>query len=85
LKCLCFFPLLLLILCGAILAPAQATDATISGIVVDPTGKVIPDVTIEIVNDVTGGHYPSATNGAEFIRSRFFPQPLSYAEWSTRR
>jgi hypothetical protein len=73
LKCLCVFPLLLLILCGATLALAQSSDATISGVVVDPAGKVIPDAAIEIVNDATGVHYSSTTNGAGIYEITILP------------
>jgi hypothetical protein len=62
-----------LILCGAPSALAQSTDATISGVVVDPVGKVIPDATIEIVNDSTGAHYSSATNGAGIYTVTILP------------
>jgi len=55
--------LLLLIFCAPILASAQSTDATISGVVVDPSGKVITDAVIEILNEATGVHYSSRTNG----------------------
>jgi hypothetical protein len=73
LKYLCALPLLLLILCGATSALAQSTNATISGIVVDPAGKVIPDASIEIVNDATGVHYSSATNGAGIYEVTILP------------
>jgi len=73
LKCLCFFPLLLLFLCGATLALAQSTDATISGVVVDPAGRVIPGAAIEIVNDATSVHYSSATNGAGIYEVPILP------------
>lgn len=72
-KCLCAFPLLLLILCGATSALAQSTDATISGAVVDPAGKVIPDATIEIVNDATGVNYSSTTNQAGIYTVTILP------------
>jgi Carboxypeptidase regulatory-like domain len=73
LKCLCALSLLLLILCGATLAPAQSTDATISGVVVDPAGRVIPDAAIEIVNDATGVHYSGETNGAGIYTLTILP------------
>jgi len=73
LKCLCFFPLLLLFLCGATLALAQSTDATISGVVVDPAGRVIPGAAIEIVNDATGAHYSSDTNGTGIYTVSILP------------
>jgi Carboxypeptidase regulatory-like domain len=63
LRYLCIFPMLLLILCAATCVLSQSTDATISGVVVDPAGKVIQDATIEILNEATGVHYSSQTNG----------------------
>jgi hypothetical protein len=56
------FPLLLLILCATTFTLAQSTDGTISGVVVDPFGKVIPAAEIEILNEATGVHYSSRTN-----------------------
>ena len=61
-KCFSAFPLLLLIFCAMISASAQSTDATISGVVVDPTGKVIPGAEVEIVNDATGVYFSSKSN-----------------------
>jgi hypothetical protein len=55
--------LLLFLLFLAPLLLAQSTDATISGVVVDPSGKVVPDVDIAIVNDSTRVRYASKTNG----------------------
>jgi hypothetical protein len=57
------FHFLLLTVCLTSVDLAQSTDATISGIVVDPSDRVIPDARIEIVNDATGVHYSSQTNG----------------------
>ncbi len=54
--------LLLLILCATLWTGAQSTDATISGVVVDPSGKVIPGAGVEIVNDANGLRYSSQTN-----------------------
>ena len=65
--------LLLLTLCVSMLANAQSTDATLSGVVVDPTGKVIPDAEIEIVNDATGVLYSSATNQAGIYTTTILP------------
>jgi hypothetical protein len=73
LKYLSALHLLLLILCATTFALAQSTDATISGVVVDPVGKVIPDAAIEIVNDATGVHYSSATNGAGIYTVTILP------------
>jgi hypothetical protein len=55
--------LLFLILISAVtLVMAQSTNATISGIVLDPSGRGIPVADIEIVNDATGIRYPGSTN-----------------------
>ena len=54
--------LVLLILSAMILASAQSTDATISGVVVDPSGRVITDADIQILNEATGVDYGGKTN-----------------------
>jgi hypothetical protein len=41
---------------------AQSTSATISGLVLDPNGKVIAGADVEMVNDATGIRYPGLTN-----------------------
>jgi len=41
---------------------AQATNATISGRIVDPAGRPIAEASIVIVNDATRVQYPSKTN-----------------------
>jgi hypothetical protein len=46
------------------IAVAQITNATISGLVTDPSGKPIVGANIQILNDSTGTQYPGATNGA---------------------
>jgi hypothetical protein len=56
LKYICALRLLLLILCVTALSIAQSTDTTISGLIVDPSGRVIPDADIEILNGATGVH-----------------------------
>jgi ABC-type multidrug transport system fused ATPase/permease subunit len=73
LKYLYVFVPLLIILCATISASVQSTDATISGVVVDSTGRVIPDAEIEIMNDATGVHYSSATNGAGIYTITILP------------
>jgi hypothetical protein len=55
--------LLLFLLFSAPRTVAQSTDATISGVVVDPSGKVLPNAEIDILNESTGVSYPSKTNG----------------------
>ena len=72
-KCLRTFPLLLLILCAPILAKAQSTNATISGVVVDPSGKVITDADIEILNEATGVYYSGKTNGTGIYTITILP------------
>ena len=54
--------LLLLILFNGYFARSQATDATISGIVLDPAGKVIPHAVVTILNEETGVRYTASTN-----------------------
>jgi Carboxypeptidase regulatory-like domain/TonB dependent receptor len=43
---------------------AQSTNATISGGVMDPSGKFIPDAQIDIANDATGVIYSVKTNSS---------------------
>jgi hypothetical protein len=62
-----------LTLCVTILAVAQSTDATISGLVVDPSGRVIPDADIQILNEATGVRYASKTNGAGLYTVSILP------------
>jgi Carboxypeptidase regulatory-like domain len=73
LKNLSALSLLLLILYATISAHAQSTDATISGVVVDPAGKTIPGAEIEIVNDATGVHYSSTANGTGIYSVTILP------------
>jgi protocatechuate 3,4-dioxygenase beta subunit len=54
--------LFVLALLGASLAYAQSTNATISGSVVDPSGKVLTDAIIEVANEATGIQYNCTTN-----------------------
>jgi hypothetical protein len=44
-------------------AMTQSTSATVSGLVLDPSGRPIAGADIEVVNDATGVRYPGATNG----------------------
>jgi hypothetical protein len=52
-----------LILLASSVASAQSTNATISGLVADPSGKPIPGANLEILNDATGVQYAGMTNG----------------------
>jgi hypothetical protein len=63
----------LLILCATQFALAQSTDATISGLVLDPSGKVIPDADIEILNESTSVHYSGKTNGSGIYMVSILP------------
>lgn len=58
------FPLrvLLLIVVLGTAALEQSTNATVSGIVLDPSGGAIPAATLQLVNDVTGLGYAGLTN-----------------------
>ncbi|SNS41268.1 Carboxypeptidase regulatory-like domain-containing protein [Granulicella rosea] len=42
---------------------AQSTNATMSGLVRDPAGKVLSDALIEVANTANGSRYTSKTNG----------------------
>lgn len=71
-KRFCLFHLLL-ILCMTATANAQSTAATISGVVVDPSGKVIPKAEILIFNEATGVRYPNSTNEAGIYAVSILP------------
>lgn len=62
-----------LILLAASVAAAQSTNATISGLVVDPSGKPIVDASVEIVNDATGVQYTGTTNGTGIYTVSILP------------
>ena len=72
-NCFRVFYLLLLILCASTVAIAQSPDATISGLVLDPSGKVIIDAGIEILNESTGVIYSGKTNGAGIYTVSILP------------
>ncbi|WP_353072013.1 TonB-dependent receptor [Tunturiibacter gelidoferens] len=63
-KDFCTLRLLLLIFCATTFVIAQSTDATISGLVIDSSGKVIVGAEIEVLNETTGVRYDNETNGA---------------------
>src|SRR4029077_18206785 len=44
-------------------AVAQSPDATVNGLVVDPSGAAIAGAQVVVVNDATGVQYPTKTNG----------------------
>jgi hypothetical protein len=55
---------ILLSLVGAVSLHAQLDRATVTGVVTDPTGAVIPQVQITVRNTSTNASYPSSTNGS---------------------
>lgn len=65
--------LLLLILCTSMRINAQSTNATISGVVVDTAGRVIPQAVIEILNEATGVYFSSETNGTGIYSVTILP------------
>jgi hypothetical protein len=65
--------LTLLALCLPSSCVAQATNATISGVVLDPSGRVIPDADVEILNDATGVQYACKTNGVGIYTLSILP------------
>jgi hypothetical protein len=72
-KPFCALCLLLMILCVTTLAVAQSTDATISGLVVDSSGRVIPDADIQILSEETGVQYSNKSNGAGIYTVSILP------------
>lgn len=54
---------LVLILLGVAPAAAQSSNATVNGIVLDPSGAVIAGAQVVVVNDATGVQYTTKTNG----------------------
>jgi hypothetical protein len=62
-----------LILLTASMASAQTTNATVSGVVLDPSGKPIVAATVEILNDATGVEYGGTTNGAGIYTVSILP------------
>lgn len=69
----CISRLLLLAFCVTAHAIAQSTSASISGQVVDPTGRVIPDVDIQILNEATGVQYANKTNNSGIYTVSILP------------
>src|SRR5208337_3278752 len=53
--------LLIVLLTGA--AIGQSPNGTMSGLVLDPSGRAITGADVLIVNDATGIRYPGVTNG----------------------
>lgn len=69
----CISRLLLLAFCVTAHAIAQSTSASISGQVVDPTGRVIPDADIQILNEATGVQYANKTNSSGIYTVSILP------------
>jgi hypothetical protein len=56
------FRLAVVALLAAMSGMAQSTNATVSGLVLDPSGRPIVGADVEMVNDATGIRHPGATN-----------------------
>src|SRR5258706_8392570 len=56
-------------------AVGQSPNGTISGLVLDPSGRAIAGAELLLVNDVTGIRYPGATNGAAIYPPPTPPPP----------
>jgi hypothetical protein len=55
---------------------AQSPTGTISGLILDPAGRVVPDAEILVVNDLTGVQYATKTNGdGLYVLSNLPPGP----------
>src|SRR5579862_9400167 len=74
-----FITILFALLSSALFLPqaAHAQDvSSITGVVTDPSGAVIPDVAVTLVNPQTGGVYKTVTNGAgSFMLTQVKPGP----------
>jgi len=68
-----YLRLLLLTICVSTYSVAQSSNATISGQVIDPSGRVIPDAEIEILNEATGVQYTNRTNGTGIYAVSILP------------
>jgi Carboxypeptidase regulatory-like domain/TonB dependent receptor len=62
LKRLIVFFLLILEVCFSASSLAQSTNATISGLVIDPSSKAVTEADVIILNEATGVRYPTTTN-----------------------
>lgn len=69
--------LFLSVACVSFWAKAQTT-ATLTGVVTDPTGAVIPNVTVEITNPSTGISFKAVTNSAGSYRIANIPPGPGY-------
>jgi uncharacterized membrane protein len=68
-------PLVVVTVVSAVLACAQET-ASITGVVSDPTGAVVPDVSVVLVNTSTSISYQTATNSVgSYLINSVLPGP----------
>ncbi len=70
---ICILHLLLLMFCLTLSGLAQSTNATISGQITDPSGRVVPDADIQILNEATGEQYVNKTNNSGIYNISILP------------
>jgi hypothetical protein len=73
LKHTCALLLTLVVLCFSPSLLSQSTNATISGMVLDQSGKAIPDADLIILNEATAVQYPSKTNNVGIYTISILP------------
>jgi hypothetical protein len=66
------------ILCLTASAPCQETRATLTGLVTDPTGAVVPNVPVDVVNIDTGATVHVKSNGQGSYTAPFLAAPGNY-------
>jgi hypothetical protein len=78
-----FLPTLLLFTLVSVFAFSQSsTSGSITGVVTDPSGAVVPNAKVTITSDATGQVLNTTTNGERFYRFAFL-QPGSYTLTTT--
>ncbi len=58
---------------AAPLAPAQTVTGSVTGTVTDPSGAVVPDAAVTVLNTATGVSTSATTNGSGVYSVRFLP------------
>lgn len=57
----------------ALYAPAQTVTGTLSGHITDPSGAIVPKVTVKALNESTGGVREAVTNDDGYFQINFVP------------